>query len=274
MKEEFNAIGQHQVFGEFVELPEGRKALRSHWVYKIKRNGATNVQRFNATLVCGGNPQIEVIDYRATHLPTANLGHVRLALAIAAKYDLEINQMDVCPAFLAVDLEEEIYMHLSQGCYCLVQTASRYYDPRLTMISQKIVLRLSMSLYGMKHSSHDWYGTFKNFVISNGLVASRDDRGLFVLHDKEDHSKVIAAAVLYVDDLFIIAHEGLIGQIKDQMKKRFRMHDLGSVSIYLGMKIESNRDLHTIDIHQHSYIQTIFATFRIGESRPVATAMN
>jgi len=32
MKEELDAIGQHQVFGDFVELPEGRKALPSHWV--------------------------------------------------------------------------------------------------------------------------------------------------------------------------------------------------------------------------------------------------
>jgi hypothetical protein len=52
MKEEFDAIGQHQVFGDFVELPEGRKALPSHWVYMIKGDGAGNVQRFKARLVC------------------------------------------------------------------------------------------------------------------------------------------------------------------------------------------------------------------------------
>jgi len=63
MKAELDVIGQHQVFGDFVELPEGRKVLPSHWVYKIKRNGAGNVQRFKARLVCGGNHQIEGIDY-------------------------------------------------------------------------------------------------------------------------------------------------------------------------------------------------------------------
>jgi len=85
MHEELDAIGHHQVFGDFVELPEGRKALRSHWVYKIQRNGAGNVQRFKARLVCGGNHQMEGIDYQATYAPTARLRHVRLALAIATK---------------------------------------------------------------------------------------------------------------------------------------------------------------------------------------------
>ena len=108
------------------------------------------MQRFKARLVWGGNHQIEGIDYQATYPPTARLGHVRLALAIAAKYDLEIHQMDVCTAFLGVDLEEEIYMHPPQGYFRLVQTGSRYYDPRLTKTSRKMVLRLRKSLYGLK----------------------------------------------------------------------------------------------------------------------------
>jgi len=131
---------------------------------------------------------------------------------------------------------------------------------------------LRKSLYGLKQSSHVWYGTFKDFVISIGFEASRVDGGVFVLHNM-DQDIVVAAVVLYVDDHLIIANEGLIGQIKDQMKKRFRMHDLGSVSFYLGMNIECNREHHTIDIHQHSYIRTILAKFRMDESMPVAMPM-
>ena len=73
------------------------------------------MQQFKARLVCGGNHQIDGIDYQAKYAPTARLGHVRLALAIAAKYDLKIHQRDICTAFLGVDLQEEIYIHLPQG---------------------------------------------------------------------------------------------------------------------------------------------------------------
>jgi len=181
MNEELDAIAQHQVFRDFVELPEGRKALPSHWVYKIKCNRAGNVQQYKARLVCGGNHQIEGIDYQATYAPTARLGHVRLALAIAAKYHLQIHQMDVCTAFLGVDLEEEISMHPPQQYFHLLQNGSRLNDPWLTKTSRKMLLRLRKSLYGLKQSSHVWYGTFKEFVISIGFVASRVDAGLFVL---------------------------------------------------------------------------------------------
>jgi hypothetical protein len=201
------------------------------------------------------------------------LGHVSLALAIAAKYDFEIHQMDVYTAFLGVDLEEVIYMHLPQGYVRLVQTGSRYNDPRLTKTLQKMVLRLRKSLCGQKQSSHVWCGTFKDFVVSIGFVTSRVDGGLFVLRGKEDYRIVFAAVVLYVEDLLIIANEGLIRHIKDRMKKRFRMDDLGSVSFHLGMNIERNREHHTIDMNQLSYIRTILATFRMDESRPVATPM-
>jgi hypothetical protein len=175
MKEELDAIGQDKVFGDFVELPEGRKALPSHWVYKIKRDGAGNVQQFKDRLVCGGNHQIEAIDYQAIYAPTARLGHVRLALTIAAKYELKIHQMDVCTAFFGVDLEEEINVYPPQGYFHLVQTGSRYSDPRLTKTSPKMVLSLRKSLYGLKQSSQVSYETFNDFVISIEVVASRVD---------------------------------------------------------------------------------------------------
>jgi hypothetical protein len=142
MTGQFDAIGQHQVFGDFVELPERRKALPSHWVNNIQRDGADHVQRFKARLDCGGNHQVEGIDYQAMYAPTARLGHVRLALPIAAKYNLVIHQMDVCTTFFGVDLEEEIYMHPPQGYFHFLQNGSRFNDPRLTKTSRKMVLRL------------------------------------------------------------------------------------------------------------------------------------
>jgi hypothetical protein len=122
MKALLDAIGQHQVFGDFVELPEEGKALPCHWEYKIKRDGAGNVQLFKARLDCGGNHQIEGIDYQSRCALSGRLGHVRLALPSSTKYNLGIRQMDVCTDSMGVGLEEEIYMGLPQGYFCLLRT--------------------------------------------------------------------------------------------------------------------------------------------------------
>jgi hypothetical protein len=71
-------------------------------------------------------------------------------------------------------------MHPLQGYFGLVQIG------RLTKTSQKMVLHLRKSLYGLKQHSHVCYCTFKDFVISIRLVASRVNGGLFVLHDEQD----------------------------------------------------------------------------------------
>jgi len=98
----------------------------------VKRDGAGNVQRFKARLVCGGNHQIEGINYQATYAPTALLGHIRLALACAGMYDFEFHRMDICAAFSGVDLEQEMYMHPPQAYFRLLHTGSQYNDPRLS----------------------------------------------------------------------------------------------------------------------------------------------
>ena len=168
------------------------------------------MQRFKARLVWGGIHQIKCIEYQATYAPTAHLGHVRLTVAIAAKYDIKIHQIAICTAYLGVDLEEEIYMHPPQGYIPLLQNGIRYYYPR-SKTSWKMVLRLKKFLYGLKQSPHFWYGTCKDFMISIGFVASHVERGLFVL---EDEGTVSAAVVLYVDDLLIIAMRAWLGRLR------------------------------------------------------------
>jgi len=135
-----------------------------------------------------------------------------------------------------------------------------------------MVLRLRKSLHGLKQFSHIWYGTFKDFVISIGFMASHVDGGLYVFHDMYQGT-VVATVILYVDDLIVFAQEDLNRHIKEHMTKRFRMHDFGNVSFYPGLTIKCNQEHHTIDFDQHSYICTILAKCRMDESRPVATPM-
>jgi hypothetical protein len=107
IKEEFDAIVKHQLFGVLVEDSDGRNASPGHSVYKIAHDEAGNVQLFMARLGCGGNHQTETIDYHAIYVMIHSLRQARLALMIAANYDFDIHHMNIWTAFFAVDLEAE-----------------------------------------------------------------------------------------------------------------------------------------------------------------------
>jgi len=82
------------------------------------------------------------VDYLDAYAPVVKLASIRIFLAIAAIYGLEIHQMDVVTAFLAGDLEEEIYMEQPKGFE--VET------------DEDLVCLLRKSLYGLKQASCIW----------------------------------------------------------------------------------------------------------------------
>ena len=70
--------------------------------------------------------------------------------------DLEIHQMDVVTAYLAGDLEEEIYMEVPEG---------------LPGNLQNMVCRLRKGLYGLKQSARVWYRRISNTFKRLGFVS-------------------------------------------------------------------------------------------------------
>jgi hypothetical protein len=76
---------------------------------QIKQGTNGEVERYKARLVARGFTQTYGVDYNETFAPVAKFTSTRI-LALAALEDMEIHQMDVKPAFLNGELEEEIYM--------------------------------------------------------------------------------------------------------------------------------------------------------------------
>ena len=94
-----------------------------------------------ARLVARGFSQREGIDCFETLTPTPAAACIRSLAATACELFLNLCRFDAEQAFVQSNLEEDVFLRLSQGCG--------------NMSGQ--VVRLNRSLYGLKQASCSWH---------------------------------------------------------------------------------------------------------------------
>ena len=151
---------------KLVDLPPGNKPLQCKGIFKRKMKADGAIDKYKARLVVKGYKQREGLDYFDTYSPVTRITSIRMLIAIAAVYKLEIHQMDVKTAFLNGDLEEEIYLEQPEGFIVPGQ--------------EQKVCRLIKSLYGLKQAPKQWQAKFDKVMLSNGFKINECDKCVYV----------------------------------------------------------------------------------------------
>jgi len=238
---------------ELVDLPPGKVPLNCKWVFRTKRDATGKVVKHKARLVVKGCAQRKGLDFDETFSPVVRYSSIRYLLALAAKRDMDIDQMDAVSAFLQGDLTEEIYMRQPQG----------YQD------SNK-VCRLRKSLYGLKQASRIWNIELDKTLRIIGLQQSKFDPCIYF---KSSQEKMIFVAV-WVDDLLIFSDDMKLKQeVKSQLMKSFKMTDIGEAKFILGFQITRNRKQKKLWMDQRAYIENILKRFGMENCNPAATPL-
>ncbi|GJZ21850.1 putative ribonuclease H-like domain-containing protein [Tanacetum coccineum] len=118
-----------------VDLPYGKKAIGTKWVYRNKKDERGVVVRNKARLVAQGHRQEEGIDYDEVFAPVARIEAIRIFLAFASYMGFIVYQMDVKSAFLYGKIDEEVYVSQPPG----------FLDPKYPQKVYKVV----KALYGL-----------------------------------------------------------------------------------------------------------------------------
>ena len=101
---------------KLARLPKGKKEIGCKWVYAQKEGlQSKNDIRYNARLVAKGYAQKEGIDYNEVFSPVVKHSSIRILLALVARFNMKLVQMDVKTTFLHGDLEEEIFITQPDG---------------------------------------------------------------------------------------------------------------------------------------------------------------
>lgn len=254
MQSEFDSLMSNNTW-DLVELPKGKKAINSKWVFKTKINTHGLVDKYKARTVVKGCSQIEGIDYKETFAPVVRYTSVRFLIAMAAKLKLRIRQMDAVTAFLNGELQEDVYMRQPKG----------FED------GTNRVCKLRKSLYGLKQSSRVWNVRLNKTLLKFGLTRSKVDPCVYFL---KSGTKIIIVAI-YVDDVLIFTNDtSLENRLKDELCSAFEMKDLGDASSVLGVRITRNDDDNSISIDQSHYIAEILKRFGMADCNPVSTPID
>ncbi|GJV90590.1 putative ribonuclease H-like domain-containing protein [Tanacetum coccineum] len=166
MQEELLQFKLQQVW-ILVDLPFGKKAIGTKWVFRNKRDERSIVVKNKARLVAQGHRQEEGIDYDEVFAPVARIEAIRLFLAFASYMGFLVYQMDVKSAFLYGTIEEEVYVHQPPG----------FVDPAHPNKVYKVV----KALYGLHQAPRAWYETLSSFMT---LSFFSDGNGVVTINPK------------------------------------------------------------------------------------------
>ncbi|KAJ8485617.1 hypothetical protein OPV22_018102 [Ensete ventricosum] len=246
-----NSLQKNHTY-DLVQLPEGSKALKNKWVFRLKTQEYYSQPKYKARLVVKSFGQKKGIDFEEIFSPVVKMSSIRVALGIAAFLDLEIEQLAVKTAFLHGDLEEKIYMEQPEGFKVKGK--------------ENLVCKLKKSFYGLKQAPRQWYKKFDSFMIKNEYKRTTSDHCVYIKRFGEN----FIILLIYVDDIIILGKDmSMIDRLKKDLSESFAMKDMGPAKQILGMQISRDIRKRKIWLSQEKYIENVLDRFSMGNTKPV-----
>lgn len=194
------------------------------------------------------------MNYDETFSPTANMNSIRVLAQKAAEENLVIHQMDVKTAYLHAPIECEIYIEQPEG-----------YEVR-SKEGDKFVSKLEKSLYGLKQSGRNWNKMLHDYLCEMKFVQNPADHCVYSKVTEKDKVYMI----IWVDDLIIAASDAnVLRCVKEMLKSKFRMKDLGKLTHFLGIDFEQSADW--VKMSQCKYVQKLLERFDMSNCKPRTT---
>ncbi|GJV62157.1 putative ribonuclease H-like domain-containing protein [Tanacetum coccineum] len=220
-----------------VDLPHGKRAIGTKWVYRNKKDERGIVIRNKARLVAQGYTQEEGIDY---------------------------DEMNVKSAFLYGKIEEEVYVFF-------FITSRVFEDPEFL----DRVYKVEKALYGLHQAPRAWYETLSTYLLDNGFQRGQIDKTLFIKRVKGDILLVqvyvddiifgiLTKRSLCIDDGIFISQDKYV----DEILKKFSFLTVNTTSTPMETSKPLMKDKNAEDVDVHLYRSMIGSLMYLTSLRP------
>ncbi|GKC46274.1 putative ribonuclease H-like domain-containing protein, partial [Tanacetum coccineum] len=236
MQEELLQFKLQEVW-TLVDLPNGKRAIGTKWVFRNKKDERGIMIKNKARLVAQGYTQEEGIDYDEVFAPVARIEAIRLFLAYASFKDFMVIYVVKPPGFEDPNFPDRVY-------------------------------KVEKALYGLHQAPRAWYETLSTYLLDNGFQRGKIDKTLFIRRDKGD----ILLVQVYVDDIiFGSTKKSLCTEFEKMMHKKFQMSYMGELTFFLGLQVKQKND--GIFISQDKYVTEILKKFGFTDVKTASTPM-
>ncbi|GKB96264.1 retrovirus-related pol polyprotein from transposon TNT 1-94 [Tanacetum coccineum] len=252
-------LSQEEPKKTLVDLPNGKRAIGTKWVFRNKKDERGIVIRNKARLVAQGYTQEEGIDYDEVFALVARIEAIRLFLAYASFKDFVVYQMDVKSAFLYGKIEEEVYVCQPPG----------FEDPNFP----DRVYKVEKALYGLHQAPRAWYETLSTYLLDNEFQRGKINKTLFIKRYKGDillMSSIgeltffLGLQVQQKKDGIFISQDKYVGEIL----KKFRFTEVKTASTPMETQKPLLKDEDGEEVDVHMYRSMIGSLMYLTSSRP------
>ena len=181
-------------------IPNGRRLVGCHWVFKIKRNGV-----YHTRLVAKGFSQIPGLDFTDNFLPVVNDVTFRVVITqmLIKKWDAKI--VDIDNAFLNGELEHEIYMTIPEGYAECVEPFE--------------ALKLEKAIYGLVQAARQFFKKIHDSLVQAGFKSSEADPCMVY----KEVQIGVCIMLVYIDDMLIVGTTEAINEAIQILQQSFEV---------------------------------------------------
>nr|GEZ96683.1 putative ribonuclease H-like domain-containing protein [Tanacetum cinerariifolium] len=260
MQEELQQFKLQEVW-TLVDLPTGKRAIGSKWVFRNKKDERRIVIRNKARLVAQGYTLEERIDYDEVFAPVARIEAIQIFLAYASFKVFVVYQMDVKSVFLYEKIKEEVNdgkkvdedqekedngnntknVNTTHNVNIVSSTVSAAGTNKVNAVGGKIRIKLPF----------------------DPKILALEDNSIFDFSSDDEDD-------VYVDNIiFGSTKKELCIKIEKMMREKFQVSSMGEIIFFLGLQVKKNKD--GIFISQDKYVAKILKKFGFTEVKTAST---